>query len=96
MCQETCYWVPSLEFVIALIIQHIFRLLGMEADLWRSQLSGRRKSMDWKQSELLFLHENYPSLESCQADGVEPRLTWQQLSAPPIDGNPIWLGNYEN
>ena len=44
--------------------------------------SGRRKSMDWKQSELLFLHENHLSLESCQADGVEPRLTWQQLSDP--------------
>ena len=58
--------------------------------------SGRRKSMDWKQSQLLLLHENYLQLESCQAVGVLPELTWHQPPTPPINGNPIWLGNYQN
>ena len=48
-----CYWVPSLEFVIALIIQHI-----PAAEYGGRQIygdgSGRRKSMDWKQSQRYF------------------------------------------
>ena len=93
-----CYWVPSLEFVIALIIQHVFRLLlCMEAPLlWRWKWAERRKSMDWKQSELLFLHENYLKLESCQPDGTLRRSPGTNSLTPPINGNPIWLGNYEN
>ena len=66
---------------------------GRQADLWRWKWAQEKYGLE---TQMLFLHENYLQLESCQAAGVLPELTWHQPPTPPINGNPIWLGNYQN